>query len=146
MQRYKLGEPKTYHYLNQSKCLAVESINDAEEYLATRRAMEVVGISTEEQVAITQLHHQSDFNQSCYSVCKQIQYFADISLQDAIFSVVAAILHLGNIEFSKGAEIDSSIPKDEKSLFHLKTAAELLRYIFASTNKASIVLFVLCSV
>ncbi|KAH0869000.1 hypothetical protein HID58_076022 [Brassica napus] len=126
VQRYKLGEPKTYHYLNQSKCLAVESINDAEEYQATRRAMEVVGISTEEQVAITQLHHQSDFNQSCYSVCKQIQYFADISLQDAIFSVVAAILHLGNIEFSKGAEIDSSIPKDEKSLFHLKTAAELL--------------------
>ncbi|WZZ73053.1 hypothetical protein YC2023_084423 [Brassica napus] len=94
VQRYKLGEPKTYHYLNQSKCLAVESINDAEEYQATRRAMEVVGISTEEQ--------------------------------DAIFSVVAAILHLGNIEFSKGAEIDSSIPKDEKSLFHLKTAAELL--------------------
>ncbi|KAF2534324.1 hypothetical protein F2Q70_00031280 [Brassica cretica] len=94
VQRYKLGEPKTYHYLNQSKCLAVESINDAEEYQATRRAMEVVGISTEEQ--------------------------------DAIFSVVAAILHLGNIEFAKGAEIDSSIPKDEKSLFHLKTAAELL--------------------
>ncbi|WZZ02367.1 hypothetical protein YC2023_074695 [Brassica napus] len=118
VQRYKLGEPKAYHYLNQSKCLAVESINDAEEYHATRRAMEVVGISTEEQVAITQLHHPSDFN--------QIQYFADISLQDAIFSVVAAILHLGNIEFAKGAEIDSSIPKDEKSWFHLKTAAELL--------------------
>lgn len=129
MQRYKLGEPKTYHYLNQSKCLEVDSINDAEEYHATRRAMEVVGISTEEQVAITQLHH-SDFN--------QIQYFADILLQDAIFSVVAAILHLGNIEFAKGAEIDSSIPKDEKSLFHLKTAAEILRYM-PSTNKASIV-------
>lgn len=135
MQRYKLGEPKAYHYLNQSKCLAVESINDAEEYHATRRAMEVVGISTEEQVAITQLHHQSDFN--------QIQYFADISLQDAIFSVVAAILHLGNIEFAKGAEIDSSIPKDEKSWFHLKTAAELLRYI---SSIDCFVLFVLSSV
>ncbi|KAG5383360.1 hypothetical protein IGI04_034830 [Brassica rapa subsp. trilocularis] len=94
VERYKLGEPKTYHYLNQSKCLEVDSINDAEEYHATRRAMDVVGISTEEQ--------------------------------DAIFSVVAAILHLGNVEFAKGAEIDSSVPKDEKSLFHLKTAAELL--------------------
>uniref|UniRef100_M4EFF0 Myosin motor domain-containing protein n=1 Tax=Brassica campestris TaxID=3711 RepID=M4EFF0_BRACM len=94
VQRYKLGEPKTYHYLNQSKCLEVDSINDAEEYHATRRAMDVVGISTEEQ--------------------------------DAIFSVVAAILHLGNVEFAKGAETDSSVPKDEKSLFHLKTAAELL--------------------
>ncbi|MBA0686302.1 hypothetical protein Goari_013911, partial [Gossypium aridum] len=45
--------------------------------------------------------------------------------QDAIFRVVAAILHLGNIEFAKGKEIDSSVPKDEKSRFHLRTAAEL---------------------
>ncbi|KAI7734854.1 hypothetical protein M8C21_008792 [Ambrosia artemisiifolia] len=45
--------------------------------------------------------------------------------QDAIFRVVAAILHLGNIEFAKGKEMDSSTPKDEKSWFHLKTAAEL---------------------
>jgi len=47
------------------------------------------------------------------------------SLQDAIFQVVAAILHLGNIEFVKGDEIDSSMPKDEKSRFHLQTAADL---------------------
>ncbi|WJX40431.1 Myosin-6 [Trifolium repens] len=46
--------------------------------------------------------------------------------QEAIFRVVAAILHLGNIEFSKGKGMDSSMPKDEKSLFYLQTAAELL--------------------
>jgi len=45
--------------------------------------------------------------------------------QDAIFRVVAAILHLGNIEFTKGKEMDSSAPKDEKSWFHLRTAADL---------------------
>lgn len=45
--------------------------------------------------------------------------------QDAIFRVVAAILHLGNIEFRKGKEMDSSEPKDEKSRFHLRTAADL---------------------
>ncbi|GMP36369.1 hypothetical protein CsSME_00008514 [Camellia sinensis var. sinensis] len=45
---------------------------------------------------------------------------------DAIFRVVAAILHLGNIEFAKGIEIDSSILKDDKSKFHLQTIAELL--------------------
>lgn len=45
--------------------------------------------------------------------------------QDGIFRVVAAILHLGNIEFAKGKEADSSVPKDEKSWFHLRTAAEL---------------------
>ena len=49
-------------------------------------------------------------------------------MQDAIFRVVAAILHLGNVEFSEGSEADSSVPKDEKSQFHLKTAAELFMY------------------
>lgn len=43
--------------------------------------------------------------------------------------MIAAILHLGNIDFSKGKEIDSSVPKDDKSKFHLKMAAELLMYV-----------------
>jgi myosin V len=47
-------------------------------------------------------------------------------LKDAIFRAVAAILHLGNINFSKGKEIDSSRLKDDKSVYHLKTVAELL--------------------
>lgn len=42
--------------------------------------------------------------------------------------MVAAILHLGNIDFGKGEEIDSSDIKDEKSRFHLNMAAELLMY------------------
>jgi hypothetical protein len=48
--------------------------------------------------------------------------------QEAIFRVVAAILHIGNIDFAKGKEVDSSVPKDDKSKFHLKTTAELLMY------------------
>ena len=51
------------------------------------------------------------------------------SFQEAIFRVVAAILHLGNINFAKGKEIDSSVIKDEKSRFHLNTTAELLRCV-----------------
>ena len=39
--------------------------------------------------------------------------------QEAIFRVLAAILHLGNIEFSPGKEHDSLVIKDEKSIFHL---------------------------
>ncbi|CAA6655402.1 unnamed protein product [Spirodela intermedia] len=92
--RYKLGNPRSFHYLNQSNCFDLDGVDDSKEYLETRRAMEIVGIDSDEQ--------------------------------DAIFRVVAAVLHLGNIEFSKGKDIDSSVPKDEKSLFHLKTAAELL--------------------
>ncbi|CAA0835013.1 Myosin family protein with Dil domain [Striga hermonthica] len=94
-EKYKLGNPESYHYLNQSKCYKLEGVSDTEEYLATRRAMDIVGISEEDQ--------------------------------DAIFRVVASILHLGNIEFSKGKEIDSSVIKDEKSRFHLNTTAELLK-------------------
>lgn len=55
------------------------------------------------------------------SIFLSVIFFA----QDAIFRVVAAILHLGNIEFRKGKEMDSSEPKDEKSRFHLRTAADL---------------------
>jgi myosin V len=45
-----LGDPKSFHYLNQSSCIEADGINDAQEYLATRRAMDIVGISEEEQV------------------------------------------------------------------------------------------------
>ncbi|KAL0015018.1 hypothetical protein SO802_002087 [Lithocarpus litseifolius] len=93
-EKYKLGDPKSFHYLNQSNCYALDGVDDAHEYLETRRAMDIVGISEEEQVAI--------------------------------FRVVAAILHLGNIDFAKGQEIDSSVIKDEKSRFHLNMTAELL--------------------
>ncbi|KAK9128425.1 hypothetical protein Syun_017222 [Stephania yunnanensis] len=94
VKKFKLGDPRSFRYLNQTNCYEVANVNDAREYLETRNAMDIVGIGLEEQ--------------------------------DAIFRVVAAILHLGNIEFAKGNEVDSSKIKDEKSLFHLQTAAELL--------------------
>uniref|UniRef100_A0A7N0TWA0 Myosin-17-like n=1 Tax=Kalanchoe fedtschenkoi TaxID=63787 RepID=A0A7N0TWA0_KALFE len=95
VERYKLGDPKSFHYLNQSNCYKLDGVDDAQEYLDTVRAMDVVGITEQEQ--------------------------------EAIFRVVAAVLHLGNINFAKGSEIDSSAVKDEKSRFHLNMTAELLR-------------------
>lgn len=50
--KYKLGSPRSFHYLNQSNCYELDGVNDAHEYLATRRAMDIVGISEEEQVGI----------------------------------------------------------------------------------------------
>ncbi|KAE8725823.1 Myosin-9 [Hibiscus syriacus] len=94
VEKYKLGSPKNYHYLNQSKCYELVGVSDAQDYLETRRAMDIVGISGKEQ--------------------------------EAIFRVVAAILHLGNIVFAKGKEVDSSVPKDDQAKFHLQTTAELL--------------------
>uniref|UniRef100_A0A0E0K6W1 Uncharacterized protein n=1 Tax=Oryza punctata TaxID=4537 RepID=A0A0E0K6W1_ORYPU len=93
LKRYKLGDPRTFHYLNQSNCYKLEGLDESKEYLETRKAMDIIGINSEEQ--------------------------------EAIFRVVAAILHLGNVEFAEGDDGESSKPKDEKSLFHLKTAAEL---------------------
>ncbi|KAH7656520.1 Myosin ATPase protein [Dioscorea alata] len=91
--KYKLGHPREFHYLNQSRTFELEGVSSAEEYLKTRRAMDIVGIS-----------------------------LAD---QEAIFRTLAAILHLGNVEFSPGKEHDSSIVKDSKSNFHLQMSADL---------------------
>ncbi|KAK3036849.1 hypothetical protein RJ639_031467, partial [Escallonia herrerae] len=104
IEKYKLGNPKSFHYLNQSNCYELVGVSDAHDYLATRRAMDVVGISEKEQ--------------------------------EAIFRVVAAILHLGNVEFAKGKEIDSSILKDDKSKFHLQMTAELLMCDLAALEDA----------
>ncbi|KAL6883729.1 hypothetical protein ACP4OV_011143 [Aristida adscensionis] len=85
---------QNFNYLNQSHTYELEGVSDGEEYLKTRRAMDIVGIS-----------------------------FSD---QEAIFRIVAAILHLGNIEFSPGKEFDSSAIEDENCKFHLQMAADLL--------------------
>ncbi|KAK9201406.1 hypothetical protein WN944_016608 [Citrus x changshan-huyou] len=84
IQRFKLGNPRTFHYLNQSNCYELDGVNDSKEYIATRQAMDVVGISSDEQ--------------------------------DAIFRVVAAILHLGNVEFAKGKEFGLLVEKINNSI------------------------------
>lgn len=72
----------------------------------------------------------SNFLCCCGASCCVRILITSNSFQEAIFRVVAAILHLGNIEFAKGEEIDSSVIKDDKSRFHLNTTAELLKYVF----------------
>ncbi|TYH59650.1 hypothetical protein ES332_D08G236800v1 [Gossypium tomentosum] len=93
IEKYKLGDPKSFHYLNQSSCYELVGVDDSHDYLATKKAMDIVGISVEEQ--------------------------------DAIFRIVAAILHLGNIAFALEGE-DSSVLEDDKAKFHLQVTAELL--------------------
>ena len=50
LKKFKLGDPRTFHYLNQTSCYEVANVDDAREYLETRNAMDVVGISQDEQV------------------------------------------------------------------------------------------------
>jgi myosin-5 len=59
---FKLGEPGTFHYLNQSNCYELNGVDDSKEYIATRRAMGVVGISAGDQVFHRKLVHLEDKN------------------------------------------------------------------------------------
>ncbi|KAL1313579.1 hypothetical protein AAHE18_16G122600 [Arachis hypogaea] len=52
IMKYKLRHPKTFHYLNQSNCNELEGIDEYKEYIATRRAIDVIGMSSEEQDTI----------------------------------------------------------------------------------------------
>lgn len=58
MKKYKLGDPRTFHYLNQTNCYEVANVDDAREYLETRNAMDIVGISPDEQVLYPSQHKQ----------------------------------------------------------------------------------------
>ncbi|KAI7748172.1 hypothetical protein M8C21_020414, partial [Ambrosia artemisiifolia] len=49
VKKYKLGDPSSFHYLNQSNCYELVGVNDGHDYLATRKAMDIVGISQDEQ-------------------------------------------------------------------------------------------------
>lgn len=49
-EKYKLSRPSDFHYLNQSRTYDLDGVSNAEEYVKTRRAMDIVGISLEDQV------------------------------------------------------------------------------------------------
>lgn len=51
IEKYKLGDPKSFHYLNQSSCYELVGVDDSHDYLATKKAMDIVGISVGEQVS-----------------------------------------------------------------------------------------------
>ncbi|XP_020571362.1 protein OPAQUE1-like [Phalaenopsis equestris] len=51
-EKYKVSHPSSFHYLNQSKTYELDGISSAHEYLKTRRAMDIVGISPDDQEAV----------------------------------------------------------------------------------------------
>ncbi|CAI5465851.1 unnamed protein product [Closterium sp. Yama58-4] len=56
VERLKLAPAETFHYLNQSNCFELPGKEtNADEYIKTRRAMDVVGLSPEEQDSIFQV-------------------------------------------------------------------------------------------
>ena len=74
--RLRLSKPADYKYLSTTGCYTVDGMNDEREFAAARHALQVIGISEQEQ--------------------------------NDLFTVVASVLHLGNIQFNKrgdGAEV-----------------------------------------
>ncbi|RWW20048.1 hypothetical protein GW17_00015863 [Ensete ventricosum] len=61
VKKFKVADPRAFHYLNQTNCYEVANVDDAREYLETRNAMDVVGISQDEQVTY-QADHFLDKN------------------------------------------------------------------------------------
>lgn len=62
-----LGEPEDYHYVNQSGCIDIPSVDDAEEFTSVVGSFTKLGFSQDEQ--------------------------------KAVLGIIAAILHLGNVNF-----------------------------------------------
>ncbi|EGG13950.1 myosin IB [Cavenderia fasciculata] len=52
---YVLSSPDQFYYLNQSECYTVDGIDDAADYREVRHAMEVIGLSAEEQSILMRL-------------------------------------------------------------------------------------------
>ncbi|CAK9003080.1 High molecular weight form of myosin-1 (High molecular weight form of myosin I) (HMWMI) [Durusdinium trenchii] len=69
-EKFRIGDPEDYHYLNQSGTIEVDGISDENDFETVLNSMETVGIGVDEQ-------------------------------DDAI-RTIAAIMHLGNVEFVKG--------------------------------------------
>ncbi|KAI3665068.1 hypothetical protein L6452_43685 [Arctium lappa] len=48
LKRYKVVDPSTFHYLNQSNSYQIDELDESKEYFATKNAMDVVGINFED--------------------------------------------------------------------------------------------------
>eukprot|EP00897_Mesotaenium_endlicherianum_P005251 jgi/Mesen1/4754/ME000242S03925 len=118
-QRLKLGPAQSFHYLNQSSCYELTGKDsNATEFARTKHAMDVVGVSPDEQDGGLLP------GASAKLVLEEVQ---QVQLSNAVFRVLAAILHLGNVNFAPGSDADSSVVADEKSRLHLEAAAELFQ-------------------
>lgn len=90
-----LKPAREFNYLNQSTCFEIPGVNNAEEYQATIRAMETVGIPAPDR--------------------------------EAILRTVAAILHLGNVDFVADKSGDeASVVAPGASEYHAEACAKLL--------------------
>ncbi|KAI3728027.1 hypothetical protein L6452_16653 [Arctium lappa] len=54
LKRYKVVDPRTFHYLNQSNSYQIDGLDESKEYFATKNAMDVVGINFEKQMLLVE--------------------------------------------------------------------------------------------
>ncbi|GAM28344.1 hypothetical protein SAMD00019534_115200 [Acytostelium subglobosum LB1] len=90
-----LGTAEQYQYLNQSGCIQIDRVNDAEDYEHVRYAMNVLGMPED--------------------------------IQNTIFTVLAAILHIGNLQFAKYEKTPGAEGSRVTNQDTLKIVANLLQ-------------------
>ncbi|CAM9675631.1 unnamed protein product [Chrysoparadoxa australica] len=54
-ERWSLGDPEDYYYCNQGECYELRRVEDGEEFLKTKRAMSLMGISESDSQAMLDL-------------------------------------------------------------------------------------------
>lgn len=107
---------RNYHFFYQLCAANLEEyhLKSAQEYNFTKCC---VSIDPSHSVAEAAAHSAQEFKET-KAAMKQLQFSPE--LQQRIFSTVAAILHLGNIEFIDGPERDSTVISDDsKELVNL---------------------------
>ncbi|XWS31463.1 hypothetical protein CRYUN_Cryun23aG0078300 [Craigia yunnanensis] len=82
IKRYKLGDPKSFHYLNQSSCYELVGVDDAHDYLATRKAMDIAGISENEQNGNNLSFSGCNFQSCCCNSSSHLQITAELLMCD----------------------------------------------------------------
>ncbi|KAG5183737.1 P-loop containing nucleoside triphosphate hydrolase protein [Tribonema minus] len=80
-ERWALEGPEEYYFINQGDCFDLSRMEDDEEFVLTKKAMQLMGFSAEDQ--------------------------------ESIFSLVASLLHLGQVEFESGPDDFAIFSSDE---------------------------------
>lgn len=108
---FHLTVASDYHYLSQGNCLTCLGMDDAQEFTNIRRAMKVI-----EQccIQLTRLHRKSlkesssaitDFTAWIFvRLVSQVLMFSEKETR-ILFTLLAAILHLGNLRFQGEVQI-----------------------------------------
>ncbi|ORC93297.1 putative myosin heavy chain MYA2-related [Trypanosoma theileri] len=118
-KEFSLRNPKVYRVLNAGGCINVDGIDDAVEYMSTKRAMDDVGITNEEQLSIWQIVAGGLFLQNTDFVESEERSGRVAKLDSNLLPVLGRVCELWGIneeEFKKELVSTSIITQKERMI------------------------------